>query len=175
MIFSTHSLARHQPTQRICEGWSVKLASPDIHGGIQNYPAPGRDFHHTSLETGWSVIVVKCKTNVSFCSGLKKLNDNDLALSPDEVFDIICKIGRGWENFVSVCAALLCGHQVSFCRSFFCFLFLCVCGPTRVQQERFCVERVIGRRETGRQWMENSLFCARNGEASNHTCLRFPW
>lgn len=37
-------------------------------------------------------------------SELKKLNDNDLALSPDEVFDIICKIGRG--SYGSVYKAL---------------------------------------------------------------------
>ncbi len=36
-------------------------------------------------------------TNDVICSTseLKRLNDTDLAMSPDEVFDIICKIGRG--------------------------------------------------------------------------------
>ena len=29
------------------------------------------------------------------CSTLKKLSDENLAKQPDEVFDIICKIGRG--------------------------------------------------------------------------------
>lgn len=37
------------------------------------------------------------------CSELKKLSEESLTRQPEEVFDIICKLGEGWVYVIFLC------------------------------------------------------------------------